>query len=73
MYFYIKPDTSIIPQKASATCIFKEKPQIKSIPGIGAKEKHRYRVILGGRILGDKLSLEQALAAAGLEAKGGVA
>ena len=43
-----------------------KKPQIKSIPGISIKEKNRYRIILGGKVLGDKLSLEEALAAAGM-------
>ena len=51
---------------ASDTCIFNSKPQIKSIPAISPREKHRYRVVLDGVILGDKLSLEEALAAAGM-------
>ncbi|NER45971.1 MAG: hypothetical protein F6J92_04645 [Symploca sp. SIO1A3] len=49
----------------------KNKPHLISIPGISAKEKYRYRVVLKGRILADKLSLEQALAEAGLNVKGG--
>ncbi len=36
------------------------KPQILSIPGISPKER-RYRVVLGDRILGDRLSLDEAL------------
>jgi len=48
----------------------RRKAQIISIPGIAAKEKFRYRVVLDGRILGDRLSLEQALEKAGLSAKG---
>ncbi|NER24691.1 MAG: hypothetical protein F6J86_20945 [Symploca sp. SIO1B1] len=44
----------------------KSKPQISSVPGVGAKEKYRYRVVLAGRILGACLTLEQALAITGL-------
>jgi hypothetical protein len=38
-----------------------QKPQIASIPGISPKGRNRYRVIAGERILGDKLSLDQAV------------
>jgi hypothetical protein len=31
-----------------------QKPQISSIPGISPKEPHRYRVVLGGQVLGDR-------------------
>ena len=48
----------------------KSQPQISCLPGVSVKQKHRYRVILGGEILGDKLSLNEALKLAGL---GGVA
>jgi hypothetical protein len=37
------------------------KPQISSIPGISVTERRRYRVIAGERILGDRLTLEEAL------------
>ncbi|NER95043.1 MAG: hypothetical protein F6J86_14605 [Symploca sp. SIO1B1] len=57
-------------RKASSTCIFDEKPQIKSIPGIPLQEKYRWRVTLGHQVLGDKLSLEQAAELAGLKVKG---
>lgn len=55
---------------SNTACIFDEKPQIISIRGIPIKEKFRYRVALNGEILGDNLSLEQALEKAGLEIKG---
>ena len=48
----------------------KQKPQIISIPGAPIKEKYRYRVTLGGEILGDRLSLEQAAELAGLKVQG---
>lgn len=38
-----------------------QKPQITSIEGISPKERNRYRVVLGERILGDRLTLDQAL------------
>jgi hypothetical protein len=37
------------------------KPQISSIPGASIKEKNRYRVLLGDQILGDHLTLDEAL------------
>jgi hypothetical protein len=53
------------PQKPAAeTKLFSEKPQIVSIPGVPPKEQHRYRVTLGNQILGDRLTLDQALALA---------
>ncbi len=42
-----------------------QKPQISSIPGIPARERHRYRVTLNGKILGDKLTIDEALKLAG--------
>ena len=39
----------------------KSKPQISCVPGVSVKERCRDRVILGGEILGDKLSLNEAL------------
>ncbi len=41
--------------------LFRQKPQIASIPGISPKESHRYRVVLGGEVLGDYLSIDEAL------------
>lgn len=37
------------------------KPQIVSIPGASPKQRDRYRVVLGERILADKLTLDEAL------------
>jgi hypothetical protein len=39
----------------------RHKRQISSIPGISPKERHRYQVTLGGEILGDRLTLDEAL------------
>ena len=62
---------SLFPSSNTALSLLSdEKPQIKSIPGAPIKEKFRYRVALGGEILGDKLSLEQAAELAGLEGRG---
>jgi hypothetical protein len=41
-----------------------QKPQISTTPGISQKERDRYRLVLGDRILGDFLSIEEALALA---------
>jgi hypothetical protein len=51
------------PQSPEAT-LFRHKPQIVSIPGISPKERNRYRVVLGDRILGDRLTLDEAIALA---------
>jgi hypothetical protein len=40
------------------------KPQISSIPGISPKERDRYRVVLGREILGERLTLDEAIALA---------
>lgn len=37
------------------------KAQISSIPGVSLKERNRYRVVIGDAILGDKLTLDEAL------------
>jgi hypothetical protein len=42
-------------------CLPPKKPQIVSIPGISPKRRDRYRVMIGERILGDNLSLDEAL------------
>ena len=41
--------------------LFRRKPQVSSIPGIPLKERHRYRVTSGGEVLGDFLSLDEAI------------
>jgi len=41
--------------------LISQKPQIASIPGMSIREKNRYRVTLAGEILGDYLTIEQAL------------
>jgi hypothetical protein len=38
-----------------------KKAQISSIPGVSPKERNRYRVMLGDVILGDHLSLDEAI------------
>jgi hypothetical protein len=40
------------------------KPQILSIPGISPKQRDRYRVVMGDRILGDRFINAQAIALA---------
>jgi hypothetical protein len=47
-----------LPQKPK---IFRQKAQIKSSPGISPRERDRYRVLMGDRILGDRLNLDEAL------------
>ena len=47
----------------------RHKPQISSIPGIFPKQRDRYRVTLENRILGDSLSLDEAVALAKRGAK----
>jgi hypothetical protein len=42
-----------------------QKAQISTIPGTLPKERHRYRVALNEEILGDKLTLDEALKLAG--------
>jgi hypothetical protein len=44
--------------------LFRHKPQIVSIPGIPLKERHRYRVTSGDEVLGDFLTLDEAIALA---------
>jgi hypothetical protein len=41
--------------------LFVPKPQILSIPGITATAGKRYRVVLGGEIIGDQLTIDEAL------------
>jgi hypothetical protein len=50
------------PQSPVASArFFCQKPQISSIPGIFPKERNRYRVMIGGQALGDRLSIDEAL------------
>jgi hypothetical protein len=42
----------------------RHKPQILSIPGVSQKQRDRYRVVFGGEILDDRLSIDQAIALA---------
>jgi hypothetical protein len=46
------------PQKPE---IFRQKAQITSSPGVLPKQRDRYRVVFRGAILGDRLSLDEAL------------
>lgn len=39
----------------------RQKPQITSVPGVSPKERNRYRVTLAGEILGDLLTLDEAV------------
>lgn len=36
-------------------------PQISSIPGISPKQRDRYRVTLGSQVLGDRLTIDEAI------------
>lgn len=45
-----------------------QKPQISSIPETSPKQRNRYRVMLGDVVLGDFLTIDQAI---NLAAKGG--
>ena len=38
-----------------------QKPQISSIPEIPPKQRDRYRVMLGDLVLGDRVTLDEAL------------
>jgi hypothetical protein len=53
------------PQKPEIFC---QKPQVESIPGISVKQRDRYRVIFHDQVLGDRLTLDEAV----ILAKGGV-
>jgi len=41
-----------------------QKPQIVSIPGISPKQRDRYRLMRGDQVLGDRLTLDEAIALA---------
>jgi len=40
------------------------KPQISTIPGISVKQRDRYQVVLNDVVLGDRLTLDEAIALA---------
>ena len=42
----------------------RQKPQISSIPGVSPKQRDRYRVVFGDEVLGDQLTLDEAIALA---------
>jgi hypothetical protein len=46
---------------ASQSELFSRKPQISSIPGISPRERNRYRVTLGDKVIGDRLDLDEAI------------
>jgi hypothetical protein len=39
----------------------RQKPQISSIPGVSPKARRRYKVVFGSEVLGDQLTLDEAL------------
>jgi hypothetical protein len=49
------------PQKPE---IFRQKAQIVSSPGSSPKQRDRYRVMVGDRVVGDFLTLDEAIALA---------
>jgi hypothetical protein len=60
------PDQLTLPLVASQkpaqqANLFSRKPQISSVPEISPRERNRYRVLLGDRILGDRLTIDEAL------------
>jgi hypothetical protein len=55
--------TSICDTKAKKH-LFPSKPQISSTPGASPKQRDRYRVLLGEQVLGDNLTLDEALSIA---------
>ena len=42
----------------------RHKTQISSIPGISPKQRDRYRLMRGDQVLGDRLTLDEAIALA---------
>ncbi len=49
------------PQQLCLNLAPPRKPQIQSVPGIPAKERHRYRITLDGKILATGLTSDEAL------------
>jgi hypothetical protein len=47
--------------KAAQIQEFAKKPQISSVPGISPRERNRYRLLMGDRILGDRLTIDEVL------------
>jgi hypothetical protein len=60
----IKKDCDISEQSTPILGKKKQKAQIVSVPGISPKERDRYRVLLGDEILGDRLTMDEAIALA---------
>jgi hypothetical protein len=58
---HFRRDCNISEQSTPILGKKKQKPQICSIPGVSPKQRDRYRVVLGDRILGDFLTLDEAL------------
>jgi hypothetical protein len=56
-----KKDCDISEQSTPILSKKKQKAQITSSPGVSPRERDRYRVMLGGEILGDRLSMDEAL------------
>jgi hypothetical protein len=58
----VSGESPAAPQKTGGGRLSKPpKPQISSIPGLSPKERRRYRVMLGDVILGDLLTIDEAL------------
>lgn len=47
--------------KGESRKLFSPKPQITTIPGVPIGVRERYRVVLGDEILGDCLSIDEAV------------
>ena len=50
--------------KATQLQRFTKNPQISRVPGVSPRERHRYCVVIGSEILGDRLTLDEAIALA---------
>lgn len=68
----------IVPKNSQQLSLFplpqnSQTPQISSIPGVSAKEKRRYQVTIGDRVIASNLTSDEALAiAAECQPVGGV-
>ncbi len=54
-------NSSVFQPKAPQLQTFPKKAQISSVSGISPRERHRYRVTIGDAVLGDFLTLDEAL------------
>ncbi len=54
-------DSSVYQPKAPKLEAFTKKAQISTIPGISPRERHRYRVTFGSEVLGERLTVDEAL------------